>query len=193
MGEWLADFSGLELFFLACAAIGGFFVLVKLVLQFVGGDGDLDSAVDPDIGIDADHTNSDTGFRVLSLHGLSSFFMMFGLVGLAFSHQSQAGLGLTLGGAVLAGLGSVWVIGKLFQGAGRLQSSGTLNTRDAVGSVGTVYLGIPEGGMGRVTINFRNHLREFNAITGDMHALKTGTAIRVIAVKESVLVVEPLT
>ena len=121
MGEWLADFSGLELFFLACAAIGGFFVLVKLVLQFVGGDGDLDSAVDPDIGIDADHTNSDTGFRVLSLHGLSSFFMMFGLVGLAFSHQSQAGLGLTLGGAVLAGLGSVWVIGKLFQGAGRLQ------------------------------------------------------------------------
>ncbi|MCA9786503.1 MAG: NfeD family protein [Candidatus Cloacimonetes bacterium] len=193
MSERLADFNGLELFFLACAVIGGFFVLVKLVLQFMGGDSDLDSAADPDFGIDADHTNSDAGFRVLSLHGLSSFFMMFGLVGLAFSRQSGAGLGITIGGSVLAGLGSVWIIGKLFQGAGKLQSSGTLNTKDAVGSVGTVYLGIPDSGVGRVTINFRNHLREFNAISSDLHALKTGTAIRVVSVKESILVVEPLT
>ena len=71
MSERLADFNGLELFFLACAVIGGFFVLVKLVLQFMGGDSDLDSAADPDFGIDADHTNSDAGFRVLSLHGLA--------------------------------------------------------------------------------------------------------------------------
>jgi membrane protein implicated in regulation of membrane protease activity len=185
-----ADFNGLETFFLICAVIGGFFVLLKLITQFAGGDSD--SAIGVDSDIDTHHADSDIGFRLLSMHGLSAFFMMFGLVGLALYRQSQAGIIISMVGAVAAGSASVWVIGKIFQGAARLQSSGTLRTADAVNSTGSVYLTIPAGGTGRVSINFRNHLREFDAVEKNGAEITSGTPIRVVRVNANVLVVEPL-
>jgi membrane protein implicated in regulation of membrane protease activity len=185
-----ADFNGLEMFFLACAIIGGFFVVVKLVLQFLGGETDTGSGADVDVNIDTDHVDSDIGFRLLSMHGLSAFFMMFGLVGLALYRQNQAGVIISMIGAVIAGLISVWVIGKIFQGAARLQSSGTLETSKAVGCSGTVYLTIPEGGTGRVSLNFQNRLREFDACEKDGSKVPTGTPVRVVQVNANVLVVE---
>jgi len=185
-----SDFNGLEMFFLGCAVIGGFFVLVKLVLQFVGGDAGTDVGVDGGIGSDTGHADSDGGFRALSLHGLSAFFMMFGLVGIALYRQSQVGVVTSIVGAVAAGLASVWFIGKIFQGAARLQSSGTLHVADAVGCTGTVYLTIPERGTGRVSLNFKNHLREFDAIEKNGAEVATGTLVRVVRVNATVLVIE---
>lgn len=188
MENAFSNFNGLEYFFLGCAVIGGFFVLVKLILQFMGGHTDV--GISSDIDFDAHHADSDVGFRFLSLHGFSSFLMMFGLVGLALYRQSRSGLGVSIAGAVIAGLFAVWIIGKLFQWATRLQASGNLQTADAVGSTGTVYLSIPAGGTGRVSINFQNHLREFDAVENSGLAVPTGTSIRVIRVNANVLVVE---
>jgi membrane protein implicated in regulation of membrane protease activity len=185
-----ADFNGLEIFFLVCAVIGGFFVFLKLITQFAGGDSATGIGVESDI--DTHHADSDIGFRLLSMHGLSAFFMMFGLVGLALYRQSQAGVIISIIGAVAAGTVSVWIIGKIFQGASQLQSSGTLQTADAIGSTGTVYLTIPAGGIGRVSINFRNHLREFDATEKNGAEAPTGTPIRVVQVNANILVVEPL-
>jgi membrane protein implicated in regulation of membrane protease activity len=183
-----SNFNGLEYFFLICAAIGGFFVLLRLVLQFVGGG--IQDAVDTDVDFDSHHADSDAGFKFLSIHGLTSFLMMFGLVGLALYRQSRVGFAVAILGAILAGLAAVWVIGQAFQWATRLQTSGNLQTSEAVGSTGTVYLHIPEKGTGRVSINFRNHLREFDAVAGNGAALPTGTAVRVVQVRGNVLVVE---
>ena len=190
MVKAFSNFNGLEMFFLACAIIGGFFVLVKLIMQFVGSDTHTGVGADTDIGVSAEHVDSDVGFRVLSMHGLSAFFMMFGLVGLALYRQSQMGVIISILGAVAAGSASVWVIGKLFQGAARLQASGTLKTADAVGSTGTVYLTIPAGGTGRATINFQNRLREFDASEKNGAEVPTGTPIRVVEVKANLLIVE---
>ena len=190
MVKAFSNFNGLEIFFLACAIIGGFFVFIKLIMQFTGSDSDTGYSVDSDI--DMHHVDSDIGFRILSIHSLSAFFMMFGLVGLALYRQSQAGVIISIAGAVAAGLVSVWVIGKIFQGAAKLQSSGTLNTADAINSTGKVYLTIPEGGTGRVSINFHNHLREFDATEKNGAEVRTGTPIRVVQVKANVLVVETL-
>lgn len=188
MENAFSDFNALEYFFLACAAIGSFFVLVKLIFQFMGGG--VHEGLDSDINLDAHHVDSDVGFRFLSMHGLTSFLMMFGLVGLALYRQSKSELSVSIAGAVMAGLISVWVIGKVFQWATRLHTSGNLQTADAVGSTGTVYLHIPESGTGRVSINFQNHLREFDAIEKSGSAVPTGTPIRVIQVRANVLVVE---
>ena len=190
MAKLFSDFNGLELFFLICAIIGGFFVLMKLALQLVGGDTDADASVENDIDIDPEHVDSDVGFRLLSMHGLSAFFMMFGLVGLALYRQSQVGVIISNVGAVAAGMFTVWIIGKLFQGAARLQSSGTLKTADAVGSTGTVYLTIPKGAVGRVSINFRNRLREFDATEKNGTEVPNGTPVRVVQVNANILVVE---
>jgi len=190
MANAFSNLNGFEIFFLICAVVGGFFVLARLVMQFIGAGADIDT--DIDTGIDAQHVDSDIGFKVLSMHSLTSFFMMFGLVGLALYRQNRAGMFLSTLGASIAGLVSVWVIGRIFASVGRLQSSGNLATASAIGSTGTVYLSIPEGGTGRVSINFRGRLREFDASAVDAEAIATGTPIRVVRVDASVLVVEKL-
>ena len=193
MSKLFSDFNGIELFYLACAIIGAFFVILKLFLQFVGGDvegGDVDFNVDGDFDADIGHVDSDMGFHLLSMLGLASFFMMFGLVALALYRQNQAGLALSTAGGILGGMISVWIISRIFKGAAKLQSSGTLKTADSVGSTGTVYLNIPEGGTGQVSINFNNHLREFDASEMNGAAVPTGTPVKVVDVKANILIVE---
>ena len=180
------SFTTLEIFFLICAVIGGALVAIKFVLGLLGG-GDI-HGIDGDIG---DHADSDAGFHALSLLGISSFFMMFGLSGLALARQNQAGNVVSTLGAFVIGAAAVWVIGKLFQKAAKLQSSGTLQIGDAVGCAGTVYLTIPPGGTGVVSLNVRNHLREFGAMTHDGRGLPTGASVLVVGRQGNVLIVEP--
>lgn len=186
MANAFSNLNGFEIFFLLCAIVGGFFVLARLIMQFVGAGVD----VDADVDIDAHHVDSDVGFKLLSMHSLTSFLMMFGLVGFALYRQSGVGFVGSIAGACIAGLAAVWIIGRLFALFSRMQSSGTLKTEQAIGSSGTIYMKIPAGGTGRVTINFQNRLREFDAVASDSAELPTGTPVRVVQVKSNVLVVE---
>jgi membrane protein implicated in regulation of membrane protease activity len=194
----LSNLNGIEIFYLICAILGGVFVLVRIVMMVVGmdhdaGQGDVDVG-GHDIGHDggSSHTDSDSGFKALSIHSLSSFFMMFGLVGLALYRESGTGLFLSLAGAVAAGLGSVWVIGKLFSMVAKLQSSGTIDINRAVGAQGKVYLHIPENGTGRVLVTVNNSLREYDAQSNDNKGIASDTPIRVVWVDGNVLVVEKI-
>lgn len=183
-----SDMNVFEIFFLICAFVGGFFVVVRLVMQFVGAVDDFDMDIDTDI--DAEHSDSDVGFKLLSMHSLTSFLMMFGLVGLALYRQSGVGFVPSILGATLGGFFSVWVIGRLFALFAGMQSSGTLQTAESVGSTGTVYMTIPEDGTGRVTINFKNRLREFDASTNGRVRLETGVMVKVVQVNGNILIVE---
>ena len=188
------SFNSLDMFFIACAAIGGFFVVIRIALQFFGADHDTDAGID--LGghgwVDIHHADSDLGFKFLSIHGLSTFLMMFGLIGLALYHQSGLSVLVAIPGAAAAGVLAVWVVGKLFQSAVGLQSSGTLDNREAVGATGTVYLTIPEKGVGRVNVRFRGRLRECDAMEKNGDKLVTGTPVKVLEIHDSILVVEKI-
>lgn len=193
MSEFFNRLHGVELFFLVCAVIGGVFVLIRLVVMMIG----LDHGVDGDLGsgghdFDGHHADSDVGFKLLSLQGITSFLMMFGLVGMALYHESRVGVLFSMAGAMAAGLVSVWIIAKMFSLMVRLQSSGTISIDSTVGAQGKVYLTIPENGSGRVLINVHNSLREYDAVTQDKRALATGVPIRVVWVDGNVLVVEAI-
>lgn len=185
-----AGMNGFETFFLLCAIIGSFFLVVRMVMQFVGADVDADA--DFDVDIDADHIDSDVGFKVLSLQSLTAFLMMFGLVGLALYRQNGVCFTGSMVGACLAGLAAVWVIGRLFAWFDRLQSSGTLRISQAIGCKGSVYLTIAAGGSGRVTIDFHNRLREFDAVAEHGGEIPTGTPVEVVKVNAQILVVKSL-
>ncbi|MBU4000681.1 MAG: NfeD family protein [Proteobacteria bacterium] len=194
MKSLFSQFNGVEIFFLLCALVGGMFVFFRLVMQMMGfghdGDGDFGGASH---GVDGHHEDSDIGFKLLSLHGLTSFLMMFGLVGLALYKQSGSGIMVSIAGAVIAGLASVWAIKKLFSSFGKLQSSGTISIENAIGSQGSVYLNIPKGGTGRVLVKVNNSLREFDAASADeTTAIPTDTPIRVVWVDGNILVVEKI-
>lgn len=181
MIEWFASHNGLEQIFLLGAIVGGLILVLRLILMIAGLDHH---------GTDV-HMDSDAGFQALSIQGISAFFTMFGVVGYMLHHNALIGLTLSLVGAVIAGVFSMWLIGKVFQSMLRLQSSGTVSLFAAVGSEGSVYLTVGKEG-GRVQINFANRLREFEAVSADGSTLPTGTAIRVQSVTANTLVVAPV-
>jgi membrane protein implicated in regulation of membrane protease activity len=190
----LSHLNGIEIFYLICAVLGGVFVFVRIIMMVVGMDHDAGQA-DLNVGghdLGSSHTDSDSGFKALSLHSLSAFFMMFGLVGLALYRESRTGFFLSIGGALAAGFGAVWVIGKLFSMVAKLQSSGTIDISRAVGAQGKVYLRIPENGTGRVLVTVNSSLREYDAQSSDSKEIVSDTPIRVVWVDGNVLVVEKI-
>ena len=153
----------------------------------IGDFGDVD--VDAD-GMDAAYTDTDVSFKFISLQGLTAFFLMFGLAGLALSKSAQPDL-LSLGGGIIAGAFTVWVLSRIFIGAQKLQSEGTLNMQNAVGLEGTVYLRIPAGDVGKVNLVLQGALKEFNAVAADKQLIKTGERVQVVGLTAGeMLVVE---
>jgi membrane protein implicated in regulation of membrane protease activity len=144
------------------------------------------------IGADHFDTHADTyaSFKLLSMQGLTAFFMMFGLVGLALLRANLAVI-LTVAGAAAAGMFTVWVITMIFSQMGRLQSEGTLNVQNAIGETGSVYLAIPVQGSGQVRVTVQGALRILDAISPEDEKIETGAKVRVTGVVDShTLIVE---
>lgn len=166
-------------FFLYSAVAGGALFVVQLVLSAMGaGDADLDLGGHHDV---SGHTSADTAFKLLSLQGLTAFFGMFGLVGLALLDESQAGPTVAVLGGLIGGGATTWLISKIFRGAKKLEASGTIKLQDALGLTGTVYLGIAPGKPGKVTLTMKGRLLTLDAIS-DRDSLVTGTEVRVVRV-----------
>ena len=183
IGSWFLGLNVLEMFYVTSAVLGGLVFLVRIVLLFFVGDGD---AVVDDVGLD-----SDVGFQLLSIQGLSGFFVMFGLVGLALIQTGVSELLTSLWALVAEGI-TILAVAALSSVMVRLQSSGNVDIANTLGSEGTVYLTIPDNGIGRARIRTRDRLRTYDATSKTKEELKTGTPIRVAQVSGNMLVVEKL-
>lgn len=180
MMDWFAAHDGLEQFFLLCAGVGGVVVLLRLVLTIAG--------LDHDGSIDSPHADSDTGFKLLSIQGISAFFTLFGLVGYTMYHQAGLGNTVSLLSALVAGFLAMWLMHRIFVSMLRLQSSGSVGIEAALGAEGRVYLTVtPEGGSVQVTV--ANRLREYNAVCAAGDTIPSGTPVRVAQVAGQSLLV----
>lgn len=209
MWEWfVTELGAVEKVFLFCAGIGGVLFMIRVGLMFVGaGETDTDADVDVDADVDADvgaHVDaevdaagevgaSDFSFKILSFQGLTAFFTMFGLVGLAMMRNSGlAALWAILGGTV-AGLLAVWVISWLFSLFKKMQHSGTMNLRNAVGQEGKIYLTVPAGEPGKVEVRFQGRQAILAAVSEDKAEIPTDARVKVVdVVSGNVLVVKKL-
>lgn len=200
MFDFFSDMNTLDTVFVICAGVGGLLFFVRTVLQLIGGiDADMDMDAgemdvgDVDVGdvdVDSDGGDSDSSFRIFTVQGMTVFAMMFGLVGLC-CHVS---LGLppivSVIGGTLAGLACIWVMYKVMTYLLRLQSSGTLNPKNAVGAQGTVYLRIPAEGSGRVRVVVQDRLKVMDAKSSKKEDIKSGERIVVVDVVNNTLLVE---
>ena len=191
MKEVFGGLSGLETVFLACALAGSLLFIIRLILQFLGGGGDIHTEISADHA-DADYSDSDVSFKLLTIQGLTAFFMMFGMVGFALLRGNKTNEGIAVSAALAAGLATVWLIGKIFALIKGLQSSGTIENKNAVGEKGTVYLTIPSGGTGKVQVTVKGRMRVFDAVSDNLEAIKTGSRIKVLDVNDAILVVEKI-
>ncbi|HMP72420.1 MAG TPA: hypothetical protein PKE55_04070 [Kiritimatiellia bacterium] len=174
MVEFLNQLSPSEKFFFGCALFGTSLFVIRMLLTLIGIDGD--------DGGEVSLGDADVSFKFLSIHGLSAFFMMFGLVAFTLSWQHKQEPFIAVAAGTAAGAFTTWVISKLFVMMKRLQSDGTLDVRNAVGIEGSVYLTIPEGRSGQVRISIQNRLRHLNAVAEDGQAIPTGARVVVARV-----------
>jgi len=201
MFEFYGTLILVEKIFFYCAAFGGMLFAVRLMLMLVGGHGgDFDASGADAIHGTADFSHggdSDVSFKVLTLQGVSAFFMMFGLVGLCVSkmlpRQPEALQVVSIAAGTAAGVFTAWIIAKLFSMMMKLQSDGSLHIENAVGQQGTVYLNIPAEGTGKIQIAIQGSLRVCEAVSAKKEAIKSGTPVTVTAVfSGSTLAVEKL-
>lgn len=191
--EFYNSMSALEKVYLFCAVLGGVFFIIQMVLNFLLGNSGGDSAdieVDGDTGGDSS-SSTDASFTVLTVQGLTAFFLFGGLAGLAASSQGGVGGALSSLIAVVVGVagmfGSAWLVRALLG----LQSTGTLDIKNTIGCQGTVYLTVRSVAGGQIQLEVQEKLRSFDAVCAEGEEIPTGTLVRVLRhVGAETLVVE---
>ena len=101
----LGDITGVDVFFAAMAVIGTILFIIYFLLVMIGGvaDGIADSIPFLDINLEMD---AEGVFHMLTIQGLLSFMMMFGIFGLAASQADQNAIIAILAGSI-AGVASM--------------------------------------------------------------------------------------
>ncbi len=187
----LGGITGIDVFFAAMAVIGTILFTIYFALVLLGGvaEGLADAIpfVDASFELDAEGV-----FHMLTIQGLLSFMMMFGIFGLAVSQGDYGALPAITAGSI-AGIASMWVVGKVFQAIAGLETDGTVVHNQAHGAKGTVYRTIKPGQSGQVQVEFQDALRTCEAVAEDENlTIETGKFILVVGNIAEVLVVRPL-
>lgn len=181
--------------YLIFAVVGCTLVLAQAVLLVLGfaGDGDLDTdhdvgadhdfGADQDFDHDGDHGAEGHGnlfFGILSFKALCAFAGVFGLTGLVLEDHSMSPSVRVLFAAG-AGFVVMLAVARLMIAMSHLQSSGTVDIRNAVGHSGTVYVRVPgeNTGWGKVTVEVQGRSLELRAVT-DGPELKSGALVSVV-------------
>jgi len=162
--EYATSLSGLPLLYGICAVIGGCLFLILMVLMFIGIEFDFDALAD--------------GSGHVSLHGISGFFTLFGIVGLYLNSQGYGALVSSAGGIGAGGM-MFLAVSRIIMSMRKLESSGNITVDQAVGARGSVYAEILPGESGAVNIFIDERERRYDAVTDEPAGLKTGDAIEV--------------
>ncbi len=175
----------LEIVYTGCALLGGVVLILRFLLIAIGVGGHGDTGMDApsldahDGGVHGGDSGG-SGLNLVSVHGLTAFFLVFGLTGLTLTRGFHLGGGISILGAFAAGFCMMWVIAWMFAAMSHLQSSGNIDLRNAEGKEGAVYLTIPKDGVGKVKITVQNRLLFLDAKTSQGVDIPTGFPIRVI-------------
>jgi hypothetical protein len=97
-------------------------------------------------------------------------------------NEEQAGTAVALVVALGAAAASTWFIGRIFVFFTRLQSTGTMDIKTALGAIGQVYLTIGPDKPGKVTITVGKRSLSLEGISESNQTLTTGTPIKVVRV-----------
>ena len=182
------NLSNVELFYLVCGVAGGGLFLLRSIMIFAGLGGDDDAAGDMHDGSIGDETAAD--FKMVSVHGITAFLLMFGLVGFLMLRGGNTAAAAALA-SLASGFVTMAVIAKIFSASRKLASDGTIHPADAVGCTGSVYLEIRPGSIGKVQVEVKGALKIFDARARDPEA-KLATGVRVtVADAAAMLVGEP--
>jgi len=176
MVDWFSALEWFDKIFWIIALIGSVFFLVMLVSTFIGGGMD----VDVDMEMDGDFDVDTGGFHFFTIKNLIAFFTIFGWTGIACL-DADLGKASTVLISFLAGLLMMLVMATLFFLMNKLNDSGTLVVKNAIGAVGEVYMtvGAERSTIGKVNVRIQGALRELEALTDEQNDLTQGAVVEV--------------
>ena len=188
MLETFTELPSFQKIYWIVTGVSTFIFFIVLISTFMGADaddiGDIDAEIDADTG---------AGFQFFTLKNLVAFFTIFGWSGIA-SIDAGNSKSITIIISLLCGLAMMFVMAAMFYYISKLTSSGTLKMKNALNSIGEVYLtvGANRSRTGKIQIKIQGALRELEALTDHNEDLKQGKIIKVIEVTNNgTLIIEP--
>lgn len=176
MIEWIESLSAVEQTFLGMAVIGGTIYMIQLVIMLIGGVDTTDG-----VGIGDTFAGTDFVFKYFSIQGLTAFFMVGGIVGL-YVCSKGAGVSVAVIAAIVSGFIMAYTLKRFTDMLLKLQSSGNIDLKNAIGVSCSVYQFIPHDGEGKVEINLQGRRLYVKAISSNHDELKTGVRAKVLSV-----------
>lgn len=184
MADWWNALSGdLQVFYLI-GIVSGAFLMLQLLLMALG--------IGLDFDIDFDSSDVDVGF--LSLRSLTAFFFAFGWTGVLMK-QGDNSTAVSVIVAVVVGAAVFFVVAWIWRRFARMNESGSIDYRSAVGVNGTVYIpvGANRGTPGKVEVMVQGRMRVIDAYTTSTEDLPAKTRVKVTDVVDpTTILVEPL-
>ncbi|OGH60672.1 MAG: hypothetical protein A3G34_11140 [Candidatus Lindowbacteria bacterium RIFCSPLOWO2_12_FULL_62_27] len=176
--------------FYAIGILSTLILVAQLILMLFGLDHDA-TVGDVDMEGPTDHPG---GLHILSVRTVVAFFVGFGWTGV-IAIENKLPLYGTVILAALVGSVFLFFVFSVMRSLHRLRDSGTLNYRNAVGKVGSVYLPIPanRAGPGQIEILVQGRLTVVQAFTNAGQRIENQAKVRVVdLVDPQTLLVEPL-
>ena len=188
MDEWWTALGGDEKVFYGIAIIASLIMFIQLVLTMIGGAFDA-----PDGDFELESTDGDLG--VLSVRTICAFFVGFGWAAITALKYYPGDTLIATGAGFIAGC--VFLFGVLWtmRGLHSLKDDGTVDIKNAVGHIGSVYLPIPPNreGTGQVQVIVQGREREVIALTDSETELDNRTRVKVLEqIDEHTILVGPV-
>ncbi len=123
------------------------------------------------------------GLRILTVRGIIAFLVVFSWVGIVLESVG-AQLFITIPVAAVCGFATMVLLAFLMRAVMKLRSDGNIDTRNAIGTSGKVYLTVPpaRSGEGKVQLILQGSFVELGAVTDDEVAIPTGSEIVVVGI-----------
>lgn len=171
------DAALIHTIFVWSAWIGGGITVINLLTLIFGGDTDVD--VDMDADFDADIEGEGGELKLLTMHGFGGFFLMLGIMGLVLLSYNYSPFISSLV-SLLAGFIMMVISAFLFKQARKLNSSGNINIKDAIGKVGTVYITPSKTDPGRIKVVIHNSIKLYDAVPQNNEEFKFNEEVNIV-------------
>jgi hypothetical protein len=177
---WWESLTQAKQLFYGIGIVAGLIALVLAVLGFIGMEHT--DAVDAVDAAGVDHG----GGGIFSIKPLTGFFLGFGWAGgIALDAGLSIGVSLLIafgaGGTIMA------IVVAMFRAILSMRSDGTVQIKQAVGAIGTVYVTLPAhmAPGGQVVVNFGGRQETLAAISGADQPIASGEKVSVVSIIDS--------
>jgi len=175
--EFYMDYEPAMRTFVGIGAFSSLVLFIQMIVILIGGS---------DLDFELGEVGEGGATGIFSIRSIGSFFTGFGWTGAMFLQNGHSVGVATLAATLVGSLILAGFLG-LMRWLHSFKSDGTVNYKNAIGNVGSVYIPIPPNrkGMGQIQVEVQGRLAVINAVSDSEEKLENRTAVRVDSLVDS--------